>query len=120
MKTASKSFHDFLGDTFKRMGFIPSRVDQDLWIRRSDQYEGYDYIATHVDDLIIAAKNPSMYMSQIEQEFLIRNKEDSPSYYLGNSIKQIPRKLLHISSKKYVNEVLHQYQEKYGNVHNKN
>ena len=59
-------------------------------------------------------------MSQIEQEFLIRNKEDSPLYYLGNSIKQIPEKLLHVSSKKYVNEVLHQYQQKIGNIHKEN
>ena len=32
LKTASKSFHDFLGGTFERMGFRPSQADQDLWI----------------------------------------------------------------------------------------
>jgi hypothetical protein len=68
-----------------------------------------------VDDLIISAKNPNKYMNQIEQELLIRNKADSPSYYLGNDIKKVG-KLLHISSKKYVNEVLRRFRLKYGEV----
>ena len=85
LKTASRSFHEFFGDCLRRMGFLPTRADPDLWYKQSTDYKGYDYIATHVDDFIIAAKRPLEYMSQIEQEFLIRNKEDSPNYYLGNS-----------------------------------
>ena len=55
------------------MKFNPTRADPDLWIRKSPDYEGYDFIATHVDDLLIAAKNPTQYMSMLEQEFYIRN-----------------------------------------------
>ena len=51
-------FHDFLGDTLRRIGFIPSRADQELWIIKSNDHEGYDYLTTHVDDLIVAAKRP--------------------------------------------------------------
>ena len=71
------------------MGFNPSRPNQDLWWRKSNDYEGYDYVATHVDDIIIVSKNPTQYMIKLEQEFNIRNIEDSPSYYLGNNIKRI-------------------------------
>ena len=101
------------------MGFVPTRADQDLWYKRSEHYDGYDYIATHVDDLIIASKKPSDYMAQIEQEFLVRNIEDSPSYYLGNDIKRIKDKV-HISSKKYVTEVFRRFQEKYGTLKKEN
>ena len=55
---AAISFHDFLGDTLRRIGFIPSRADQKLWIIKAKDYDGYDYLATHVDDLIVAAKRP--------------------------------------------------------------
>jgi hypothetical protein len=117
LKTASRSFHEFFGDKLRRMGFVSSRADQDLWVRRSDDYKGYDYIATHVDDLIIAAKNPGKYMNDIEQEFLIRNKSDSPSYYLGNDMKSIHNnKYMHISTKKYVTEVIRKFRQTYGDI----
>jgi hypothetical protein len=31
LKTASRSFHEFFGDTLRRMGFVPTHADQDLW-----------------------------------------------------------------------------------------
>jgi len=109
LKTASRSFHEFVGDCLRRIGFIPTRADQDLWIRKSDNYHGYDYIATHVNDIVIAARRPQEYMASIEQEFMVHNKEDSPLYYLGNKIKTIG-KSLHISSGKYITEFLRKYQ----------
>ena len=95
------------------MGFSPTRAVQDLWYRKSPDYDRYNYIATHVDDIIIAAKRPIEYMAKIEQEFVVCNKEDSPSYYLGNDIKRRDR-YLHVSNKKYIVEALRKYQEKHG------
>jgi len=119
LKTASRSFHEFFGDTLRRMGFTPTRADQDLWYRKADDHNGYDYIATHVDDIAIAAKRPAEYMNQIEQEFLVRNKEDSPSYYLGNDLKMHGTKL-HVSNKTYVKETIRKYQEEYRCLSKKN
>ena len=119
LKTASRSFHEFFGDTLRRMGFLPTRADQDLWYRKADDHQGYDYIATHVDDIAIAAKRPAQYMDQIEQEFLIRNKEDSPSYYLGNDLKMHGSRL-HVSNKTYTREVLRKYQEEFRTLPKKN
>ncbi len=121
LKTASRSFHEFFGDKLRRMGFTSSRADQDLWLRPSDDYQGYDYIATHVDDLIIAAKHPSKYMDDIEQEFSIRNKSHSPSYYLGNDIKTThKKKYMHVSTKKYVTEIIRRFRQTYGDIRKEN
>ena len=73
----------------RRLGFQPTRADPDLWIKKSEEYNGYDYIATHVDDLLIAAKDPTKYMNMIEQEFFVRNIEDSPSHYRGCDISNL-------------------------------
>lgn len=116
LKTASRSFHEFFAECLMRMGFKPTRADPDLWYRKSDDYEGYDYMATHVDDVIIAAKRPAEYMAQIEHEFNVRNQEDSPSYYLGNSYKRLANGTIHVSSTKYLKEVLKQFSNKYGEV----
>ena len=119
LKTASRSFHEFFGDALRRMGFVPTRADQDLWYRKADDHDGYDYIATHVDDIAIAAKRPAHYMDQIEQEFLVRNKEDSPSYYLGNDLKMHGTRL-HVSNKTYTKEMLRKYQEEFRTLPKKN
>ena len=101
------------------MGFTPSRADQDLWIRKSEEYTGYDYIATHVDDLIIASKDPLIYISQIEQEFALRNIEDSPKFYLGSDVSK-KGKLFHISNKTYIEEMLRSYQDQHGTIKKEN
>ena len=79
LKTASNSFQNYFGDFIRDLGFPPSRADQYLWIHKYDKCEGYEYIATHVDDVIIAAKNPSKYMHGIEMHFEVREITDSPN-----------------------------------------
>jgi hypothetical protein len=81
--------------------------------------ERHDHIATHVDDIAIAATRPAEYMNMIEQEFLVRNKEDSPSYYLGNDLK-MKGDCIHISNKTYIKEVLRKYQEENRTLPKKN
>ena len=112
LKTASKAYHDFFGELLLRLGFKPTRADQDPWHRKADDHDGCDHIATHVDDIAIAAKRPAKYMDQIEQEFLARDKEDSPSCYLGNDMKVCNEKHLHVSSGTHIKEMLRRYQDK--------
>ena len=63
-------------------------------------------MATHVDDLIIVSKTPQKIMARVEQEFVLRNIEDSPTYYLGNDVSRIFGEYLHTAPKKYVQETL--------------
>eukprot|EP00957_Ditylum_brightwellii_P119855 9145374-Ditylum_brightwellii.AAC.1 len=101
LKASSASFHMFLGDFLQEMGFTSTRAGQDLWLKRSEHHDGYDYIATHVDDLIIAAKEPQCYMTHIKQYFQRGNKLD-------------------ISTKSYVKEILRKYQVKHGSIPKEN
>ena len=71
LSTSSRAFHEFLGDTLRSLGFVPSRADQDLWYCKSQDHDGYDYLAVHVDDILIAAKQPAKYMNAIEQQFMM-------------------------------------------------
>jgi len=119
LAASSRAYHEFFADTLRRMGFTPTRADQDLWYKKSKDHDGYDYIATHVDDIAIAAKRPSEYMSLIEQEFTVRNKTESPSYYLGNDLKDKKGKL-HISNEKYIKEMLRKHQDKHGSLKKQN
>jgi hypothetical protein len=81
------------------------------------------YKATHVDDIAIAATRPAEYTmySMIEQEFLVWNKEESPSNYLGNDLKMRGEEWLHVSNKTYIKEeVLRKYHEEHQTFPKKN
>ena len=75
--TASKLFHTYFGDFLRDLGFKTSILDQYLWIRKYDKHEGYEYIETHVDDVIIATNNPSKYMHETDMKFKVRDITDS-------------------------------------------
>ena len=106
LATSSWAFHESLADCLRRMGFKPTRADPDLWYIKSNDHDWYDYVATHVDDVIVAAMRPMTYISYLEQEFVLRNKEVSPEYYLGTNLKRILNKYIHVSSSKYITDFL--------------
>ena len=76
-------------------------------------------ISTHVDDFLIAAKNPGKYIKQIQKSFILRSVEDSPSYYLGTQIKR-QNNLLHLSCGKYITEILSRYQKEHQSLPKEN
>ena len=84
LKTRYNSFHNFVSELLIDLFFTSYQADQYLWLSKSDEYVGYDYIATYADDIIIAAKDSSKYMNEIKQHFQVRNITDSPDYDLGN------------------------------------
>ena len=108
---SARAFADFLADTLIRIGFQPSRADPDLWIKENE--EGYDYIATHVDDVIVASKNPQQYISLIEQEYALRNIEVDPSYYLGARLTKRPDGKILMNMDEYCKEIIRKYENKH-------
>ena len=113
MASSSRAFHDYCGDVLMEMGFRPSRADQDLWIRRSDDHDAYDYIATWVDDIICVAKKPEKYMSIISQQFALRNEEINPDKYLGSDMRTLANGMVHVCLKTYITEAIRKYEAKY-------
>jgi hypothetical protein len=56
-KTAAAIFHAHLAAKLPRMGFIPTKADLDLWIRKTGDGT-YEYIASYVDDVIAISNAP--------------------------------------------------------------
>ena len=46
----------------------------------------YEYIATYVDDLMIASKNPRELIKKIEEIYRLKGVEE-PKYYLGGNVE---------------------------------
>ena len=48
------------------MGFLPSFAEPDIWMR--DMGDHYEYIATYVDDLTIASRDPQAIIDVLENK----------------------------------------------------
>ena len=66
-----------------------------------------------MDDVIIAANNPSKYMNEIDLHFRVREITDDPNYYLVNELVRFGYHI-YVSSKKYMNKILCNYQKTHG------
>ena len=110
------------------MGFSTSRADADLWIKKSSNGKGYEYITTHVDDVIVVSTDPKKYMTKLSQHFMtklsqhfpIKKVEENPSYYLGNNLQQKGSKQMKVSLEKYIKEVLRRHKSDYGEIRKEN
>jgi len=116
LATSARQWNLALGDMIRKLGFVPTRADPDLWIKDSPCGKGYEYIATYVDNIIIVSKDPKVYMNKIKEVFPIRNEEVNPSYYLGSNISLKSNGIMKISSEKYIAEILRRYQDKNGPI----
>ena len=77
----------------------------------SDDESHYEYIASHVDDLMIASKNPMKYIDKLKNNYPLRNVEQDPEFYLGNNIKTRDDNTIKIGLEKYVKEVIRRFEK---------
>ena len=83
LKTSANRWHAHFVSTLYQMGFIHTRFDPNVWLKRREDGSGYDYISTYVDDFLITAKEPWQYMEHLQTIYKIKNPEERPSNYLG-------------------------------------
>ena len=53
---------------------MPSK-DPCVWMRENKDLKCYEYIATYVDDLCIAAQNPGKIIQILREDYKLRSKE---------------------------------------------
>ena len=89
LASSAERFHSHLANLLRSFGFVPTRFDNDVWIRLDATEKCYGYVCTHVDDFMIASKDPGKIMEEIETVFKVKdNSKGPPNYYLGNGYKR--------------------------------
>ena len=82
LKLSGKMWSERSAEVFKSMGFLPSKTQDDIWIK--DMKTHYEYIARYVDDLAIASKNPQAIIDQLTTIHNFKLKGTGPlGYHLG-------------------------------------
>jgi Reverse transcriptase (RNA-dependent DNA polymerase) len=95
------------------MGFVPSKADSDVWMRKDGDV--YEYIAVYVDDLAIASRNPKKIAETLESAYKFKLKSVGPiSYHLGCDFYRDPDGTLCCGPKQYIEKMLGAYKRMFG------
>jgi hypothetical protein len=70
LATSAARYHEVLSAELRTMGFRPSKVDYNLWMRKSD--DGYEYLATYIDDICVWAKDPMSILHRLKEKFIMK------------------------------------------------
>jgi len=82
LKSIGNRWYSHVAKTIHQLGFTPSRYDPNIWYKLRDNGEGYDYIATYVDDFLITAKDAWSCMRHLQSVYTIKEPMH-PEIYLG-------------------------------------
>ena len=80
LQGSGKAWHSKFADDLYDLGFVPSRADPDLWMRKMDDH--YEYIAIFVDDVTIFSRDPYQILNELKKKYDFKNVGD-PEYYNG-------------------------------------
>ena len=118
LKSAAATYHSVASAVLRRMGFTPTKVDADLWIRKKDDH--YEYLAIYVDDLLAWGKNPIEIVKEVQKSFKLQGI-GFPDYYLGADVKSVDEAhlkakgiALGLSAKTYIRNALEKLEPMFG------
>ena len=79
-------------DGMHLVGFVPSKVDPDVWIRPTTKSNGeqyYEYLLVYIDNIMSIIEEPEITINKLKRRFSIREETvESPKKYLGADIKE--------------------------------
>ena len=105
-----------LGDFIRKLGFTPTRADQNVWYKIEKDTMKLTYISTYVDDFMIISTNPEKYMKQFTDQFVVRHIEMDPTEYLGTQWSKTGSGQHFINMEKYIKESIRVLEKKHGTI----
>ena len=115
LRSSGQRYHDTFSDTLRDMGFVPTKADPDVWMRRSGDV--YEYIAVYVDDLAIAAKQPKSITDSLTDKYNYKLKGVGPiEFHLGMDFGRDPDGVLYFGPRKYIKRMLDAYEKLFGEM----
>jgi hypothetical protein len=109
LKSSGLRWAERLHDIMLELSFKPSKADPYVWYKFNKSGTLYEYVAIYVDDLLICADDPSIFISQLKSLDLKIKGEGMLSYHLGCEYEQNPDGTLVASPKKYISKILETY-----------
>jgi len=97
-----------LTDVLREMGFFTSKSEKDIWMR--DKGDHYEHIAVHVDDLLIASKDPDSIIKLLTETYQFKLKGTGPTeFHSGCDFFRDEEGVLCCAPKKCIEKILDDY-----------
>ena len=112
LRTSGARWHDRFADVLRDMGFGPSMVEPDIWMRRNGEL--YEYIAVYVDDLLIAALDPYAITDALCNQYHFKLKGTGDvKFHLGMDFIR-EGNVLHIRQTSYLERLFAMFERIFG------
>lgn len=113
LKSSGARWHERLADVFRTMGFVPCKMEPDIWMRKHNNT--YEYIATYVDDLCIAAHDPARIIDELKTKHKFKIKGDGAlEFHLGCNFGRDKDGVFWFGPHQYVDRMHEAYQRMFG------
>ena len=86
LRSSAARFHEHLANEVRKLGFRPSKMDPDLYIREV-KGSHYEMIAIYVDDLLVFSKNSMAIIEELQKVYTLKGVGE-PVYYLGGNVEK--------------------------------
>ena len=115
LKSSAAAFHSHCSEKIRRMGFKPSKMDPDLYIRKAKNKNHYEMLACYVDDIIAFLERPREIIVEFRKTCVLKGVEE-PKYYLGGDVQTLNEHwqkqgaTMGLLAKTYVENITEQFQ----------
>ena len=116
LRYSGKALIEHLASMLDDLGFKPSKAEASIWFRKNGDV--YEYVATNVDDLTLATKDPLSLIEQLKQApYKLKFKgTEELSFQLGCGFARDPDCTLYIEASEYITRMEESYQRYFGEL----
>ena len=113
LRTSSLRWYERLLDCLRQMGFVPSKAEAEIWMRKCGDH--YEYIGVYVDDLAIVLQDPKAIVDVLTQEHNFKLKGTGTiSFHLGCDYFRDEDGVLCMAPRKYIEKMQDAYYRMFG------
>ena len=113
LKSSGLRWHERLADVLCNVEFFPSKAENDIWMK--DCGDHYEYIAIHVDDLMIVSKDPQAIADKFKKIHKFKLKGTGQvKFHLGCNYYRDEAGCMCFAPKKYINKCMDVYKRTFG------
>ena len=115
LRTSGKRWAEKLADCLRQLDFAQCKADPSIWMRLSKDKKSYEYIATYVDDLLLAMQQPEEVIEALTNRFKFKLKGTGPvAFHLGIEYFRDETGTLCMSPRRFVDKVIAEYEQLFG------
>ncbi len=117
LRSSSARFHEHLSSKLRNMGYQPTKVDPDFWIKDCGCH--YEYIAVYVDDVLAFGKKALATIMELHKDYVLKGV-GRPVYYLGGDVKRLKCEWTEkgintvLSTETYITNVVKKFEQVFG------